>query len=100
MGWEEKDDLSLETHLSRLIEKQQELQPKLRLLEIAINNIREIQTKVQTVRINDKGQNDIKIIKINPKNRWGDELTDKFRLDTKLKCFEKTRELLGELNDK
>ncbi len=97
MAWNENDDKEVTEHLDRLQQNQKKLQLISNPSEIIINNLRNIQTKTQfgahTVVDNERIQQKIKI---NPKDKWGDEMTDEYRLQVKNECIVKTIELLGE----
>lgn len=89
MVWTEQDDKDVQECLDKLVGKQLELQAQLTPLSIIINNTRNIQT-VETIKYTTKN----KMIKIKPKDQWGNEITDEVRLKTKNECMEKTTELL------
>ena len=57
---------------------------------IIINNSKNIQTRTLP---NIAKEEHIKIL---PKDKWGDEMTDEYRLEIKNECIAKTIELLGE----
>ena len=90
MAWTETDDIELQETLDRLYSKQKELQSQLIPLAIIINNSKSIQTKT----LPNIGKEEY--IKILPKDKWGDEMTDEYRLKIKKECIDKTIELLGE----
>ena len=90
MSWTETDDIELQESLDRLYSKQQELQSKLSPLEIIINNSKSIQTRTLPNIAKEE------YIKIPPKDKWGDEMTDEYRLKVKDECIAKMNELLGE----
>ena len=93
MSWSETDDIELQKYLDRLQNKQKELQLELTPIDIIINNAKQIQTR-ETKSYTDKREQ--KIIKILPKDKWGDEMTDEYRLKIKNECESKTIELLGD----
>ena len=90
MSWTETDDIELQESLDRLYSKQQELQSQLSPLGIIINNSKSIQTRT----LPNIGKEEY--IKILPQDKWGDEMTDEYRLEIKNECIAKTIELLGE----
>ncbi len=92
MPWEDKDDEDLQTSLDRLVAKQTELESQLRPIGITINNTRRIQSKKIT-SFNDKKER-IEV-KTPPKDKWGDDMTDEYRLKIKDECIAKVNELLG-----
>lgn len=100
MVWGENDDIEVQENLDRLLIEQKNLQSKLNPIEITINNTRQIQTKTQfgayTVVGNERIQEKIEI---KPKDKWGEDMTDEIRLQTKNECMTKTIELLGEPDD-
>lgn len=89
MVWSEKDDKDVQECLDKLIKKQVELQSQLTPLITIINNTKKIQT-LEKVNYTTKNE----IIKIKPKDQWGNEVTDADRLKTKNECIAKTSELL------
>ena len=96
MSWTETNDKEIQEYLVRLKNKQKEIQPILNHVEIIINNTRNIQTKIQTSYTVDKGQRIQRIVKLKPKDKWGDEMTDEYRLEVKNEILVKINELLGE----
>lgn len=95
MVWEETDDTELQTNLDRLLEKQKELVSQLRPIENLIDNTRKIQTKTEISSVVEKGKKIDNVIKIKPKDKWDDDMTDEYRLTTKDECVTKTNELLN-----
>jgi len=93
MAWTDKDDGELQECLDRLQVKQKELESQLSPIGITINIIRQIQSK-ETTSYTEKRES--QIIKIKPKDKWGNDMTDKYRLKTKNECITKSIELLGE----
>ena len=93
MSWSETDDIELQEYIVRLQVKQKELQSQLIPIDIIINNVKQIQTR-ETKSYTDKREQ--KIIKILPKDKWGNEMTDEYRLEVKNECLAKMNELLGE----
>lgn len=90
MAWTETDDIELQESLDRLYSKQKELQAQLTPLQTIINNSKSIQTRT----LPNIGKEEYIIIL--PKDKWGDEMTDEYRLKVKDECIAKTIELLGE----
>lgn len=90
MSWSETDDIELQESLDRLYSKQKELQAQLTPLETIINNSKSIQTRT----LPNIGEEEYIIIL--PKDKWGDDMTDGYRLEVKDQCIAKTIELLGE----
>ena len=90
MAWTETDDTELQESLDRLYSKQQELQSQLSPLVIIINNSKSIQTRTLPNIAEEE------YIKILPTDKWGDKMTDEYRLQIKNECIAKTIELLGE----
>jgi len=90
MAWSETDDIELQESLDRLYSKQKELQAQLTPLETIINNSKSIQTRTLPNIAKEE------YIIILPKDKWGDEMTDEYRLKVKDECIAKTNELLGE----
>ena len=90
MAWTETDDIELQETLDRLYSRQQELQSQLSPLAIIINNSKSVQ--IRTLPNSAKEE----YIKILPKDKWGDEMTDEYRLKIKNECVTKANELLGE----
>jgi len=88
MSWSETDDIELQESLDRLYSKQKELQSQLTPLETIINNTKSIQTKT----LPNIGKEEYIIIL--PKDKWGEEMTDEYRLKVKDECIAKTNELL------
>ena len=91
MAWTEDDDTELQENLDRLLNEQKELQSQLNPIEIAINNTRRIQTKTLPNIAEEE------YIIILPKDKWGEEMTDEYRLKVKDECITKTIELLGDI---
>ena len=96
MSWTEENDTEIQECLDRLQNKQKEIQPILNLIEISINNTRQIQTRTQISYTIEKGQRIQRITKLKPKDKWGDEMSDEYRLKVKNECLVKINELLGE----
>jgi len=96
MSWTETDDVEIQASLERLYDKQKEIKPILNHIEIIINNTRNIQTKIQTSYAVDKGQRIKRIVKLKPKDKWGDKMTDEYRLKVKNEILVKINDLLGE----
>ena len=90
MSWTEDDDTELQAYLDRLIDQQKELQSQLIPLAIIINNSKSIQTRTLPNIAKEE------YIKILPKDKWGDEMTDEYRLKVKNEILVKINELLGE----
>jgi len=99
VSWTETDDDDIQEYLDRLENKQKEIQPILHLVEIIINNTKRIQTRIQKSYAIEKGQRIQRITKLKPKDKWGDEMTDEYRLEVKNECLVKINELLGEEAD-
>ena len=99
MSWTETNDEEIQEYLDRLENKQKEIQPILNLVEIIINNTRKIQTRIQKSYTIEQGQRIERITKLKPKDKWGDEMTDEYRLEVKAECLVKINELLGEEAD-
>lgn len=93
MSWTKTDDEELQECLDRLLVEQKELESKLRPIGTIINNARIIQSREST-SFNEKRERII--TKILPKDKWGADMTDESRLQTKNECITKTNELLGE----
>lgn len=93
MSWTETDDNELEESYNRLSAAQKELESQMSPINITITNIAKIKTK-QSISYNDKRE--IIIIKILPQDKWGNDMTDEYRLKIKDECIAKTIELLGE----
>ena len=92
MSWTEIDDKEIQECCDRLIEKQKELNPQIEALQVILNKTVEIQTR-EIVSYNDKKE---KITtKVPPKDKWGEDMTDEYRLVIKDECISKTNELLG-----
>ena len=96
MSWTETDDAELEASYDRLSAAQKELESKISPINVIITNIAKIKSK-QSISYND--QREQIITKIPPKDKWGDDMADETRLQTKNECITKTIELLGEPND-
>jgi len=92
----ESDDIELQECFDRLVKKQKELQSQLSPIEILINNTREIQTRIVISYTDKKAKRETTIF---PKDKWGDKMTDEYRLKTKNECILKTNELLGVVNE-
>lgn len=92
MSWSETDDTEIQENLDRLQDKQKELQVKLTPIGTIINNIKNIQTRISPSFVKE-GEEPIKIL---PKDKWGEDMTDTVRLQIKKECIDKTIELLGE----
>ncbi len=90
MSWTEDDDTELQAYLDRLIDQQKELQSQLIPLAIIINNSKSIQTRTLPNIAKEE------YIIILPKDKWGEIMTDEYRLQIKKECIDKTIELLGE----
>ena len=90
MAWTETDDIELQETLDRLYSKQKELQSQLIPLAIIINNSKSIQTRTLPNIAKEE------YIIILPKDKWGEIMTDEYRLQIKKECIDKTIELLGE----
>lgn len=93
MPWEEKDDTELQECIDRLRKRQQELESQINPIKVIINNTIRIQSRKRT-SYSDKREMITTII--TPKDQWGDDMTDEYRLKIKEECMEKTNELLGE----
>jgi len=91
MSWTETDDEKLEEYYDRLREKQRELEAQLKSVMVIITNTVKIKTTYGTVDI-DKNEKGTKIL---PKDKWGEDMTDEYRLIIKDECITKTDELLG-----
>jgi len=91
MAWAETDDTELQEYLDRLQDKQKELQSQLTPLGTIINNTKSIQTKTLPSYVKEEES-----IIILPKDKWGEIMTDEYRLKVKDECIAKTIELLGE----
>ena len=89
MSWSETDDIELQEYLDRLQAKQKELQAQLIPLGTIINNAKSIQTRILPSHV--EGEESIIIL---PKDKWGEEMTDEYRLKVKDECIAKTNELL------
>lgn len=101
MSWTETDDNKLQANLERLQNEQKNLQSQLNPIETIINNIRRIQSRVEK-RMVQKVVEDVTVkeeetIIILPKDKWGEEITDEYRLKVKDECMVKTNELLGDI---
>lgn len=92
MSWTETDDSELQEGLDRLTVKQKELQDMITSLQVLINNTTKIKTREATSYTNKRERI---ITKILPKDKWGEEMTDEYRLKVKDECITKTNELLG-----
>jgi len=93
MSWTEEDDTELQEYYDRLIKAQKELQAQLRPIQIIISNTTKIQSR-EVISYSDKRERIV--TKIIPKDQWGEDMTDKYRLKIKEECLSKTNELLGE----
>lgn len=87
MSWSETDDKDIQENLIKLQIKQKELQSQLNPINIIINNANQIQTRERPFH-KTGGQ------KIIPKDKWGDDMTDEYRLRVKNEIITKTKELL------
>lgn len=94
MSWTETDDTELKECYDRLREKQRELEAQLKPIMVIVTNAAKIQTKDGTV-YTDKPLSKV----ILPKDKWGEDMTDEYRLKTKDECITKTNELLGVENE-
>jgi len=95
MSWTDNDDKEVQENLDRLQDKQKEFQLITNPMEIIINNLRKIQTKTQISYTVVNGERIQQTKKIKPIDEWGDNMTDKDRLEDKSECIAKTIELLG-----
>jgi len=93
VSWTDEDDAELEASYNRLSAAQKELESQLSPINVIITNIAKIKSK-QSISYNDKREQII--TKIPPKDKWGEDMTDETRLQTKNECITKTIELLGE----
>lgn len=95
MSWSITDDEKIQECRDRLMIKYKELQSQLKPTEVIINNITQIQSR-DVISYNDKRE---KITtKVIPKDKWNEDMTDKYRLKIKDECISRTNELLGEEN--
>lgn len=92
MAWTETDDTELQACLDRLYDKQKALQSQLTPMGLIINNAKSIQTKISPSFVKEGFQSII----ILPKDKWGNEMADEYRIKIKEECMTKTIELLGE----
>lgn len=92
MSWSETDDTKVKECIIRLQVKQKELQSQLNPFGIIINNAKGIQSRERR-SLNEKREQ--VMIKILPKDKWGADMTDKYRLRVKNEIIAKTNELLG-----
>lgn len=96
MSWTETDDTELQECFDRLVEEEKELQSQLTSVGVLINNTREIQKREVISYTEDKAK---RVTTILPKDKWGVDMTDEYRLTTKDECISKTNELLGVVDE-
>jgi len=96
MSWTETDDTELEAIYDRLREKQRGLEFALKEVMVIITNAVKIKT-IQNLTVNTKHEQIT--TKILPKDKWGEDMTDEYRLKIKDECITKTNELLGVENE-
>ena len=97
MSWTEIDDDQLQVCYNRLTTKQKELAVLLEPIQVIINNTVKIQSRTHT-SYNDKREQITTIVL--PKDRWGKDMTDEYRLIEKDRCISETNELLGVEDEK
>ena len=96
MSWSETDDTELEASYNRLRVEQGELETKLKSVMVIITNAVAIKNKSGVI-YNDNNIPEIGTIL--PKDKWGEDMTDEYRLKIKDECITKTNELLGVENE-
>lgn len=96
MVWNESDNTILQECLDRLVAKQREFQLLLTPIDIILKNLKQIQIR-ETISFTDKKEQ--VIIKIKPKDRWGNQMNETDRQKIKNEIVTKTNELLGEPAD-
>lgn len=89
MGWTDKNDAELQDCYNKLRENEGKLQSQLGPIMLILNNITQIQTKKLIA------SKDNQVTKIIPKDLWGKDMTDEYRLKIKDECVKRTNELLG-----
>lgn len=92
MGWEENDDNEVQICIDKLIKEETELLSKLRPIRNILGNIKQIQT-TESSRMHDGIR---ETSKNKPRDKWGEEMTDEYRLETKNECITRTTGLLGD----
>lgn len=92
MVWMESDDDELLKCYDKLIAAQRKLEAQIQPIQVIINNTAKIQSR-QVTSYNDKLERIT--TKILPKDQWGQDMTDEYRLIIKDECISKTNELLG-----
>jgi len=96
MSWTDTDDDQLKESEDKLFEKQHELNAQLIPIRTILSNITQIESKESKFF---NGEQKIEITKIKPKDKWGEDMTDEYRLKIKDECITKTNELLGVDNE-
>jgi len=97
MVWTDTDDEELQECYDKLIKRQKELNPQMQAVQVIINNTAQIQTR-RVISYN--GKREQLVEKIKPKDKWGEDMTDEYRLQIKEECITKTNELLGTKDEK
>ena len=90
MSWQESDEKELQEYYDKLMIKDNKLAKQLEYIRVIINNTKKIQSRKVTP-FNENKELIITIIK--PKDKWGDEMTDEYKIIVKNECITKANEL-------